>query len=502
MKTIVHGKATGYIYNLKEASTNYSSNLIDPLKEEALFIKSLNSLKEKLKLFKNKQSKNINEIMDVYLAFLDDPVVKDEVIKRINENNDSAGSAYEKVVLEYALKLKKSSNAYLKERSNDLIDLKDKLIKEMYEANITLNFNRPTILVVDQFTTTLALSLTKEVKAVISKTGSTLSHTAIIMKEKNIPYIVINKNFKEGSIVLLKTKENLIEETLSLDEEELEENLNLKILNKVKELDLKIYLNLSSIEGLNNNLNKYYAGVGLVRSELLWINDYNYPSLEKQVNYYKKILVEFYPKVVRVRLFDLKKDKEFFVYMSDDVYEFQFNGIYSKLYKDQLKALMIANEPYGNLEITIPMIRNISEYHLVNEYLKSIKEELNLKRNIPKLGVMLETKEVLDNIKDYLDVDFVSFGTNDLIKDLFKIDREKTFNEEKYLNKILKELKPVAKLLKNKGVPYLYCGDFASTFEGLTKLLSLDDANISIASGFLTEAIVTISDFIDNKAVK
>lgn len=493
MKIINAGKATGYIYNLNKHTSKYNLVSTKPKEEEKLLIFSINELIDKFKVLKSKTNKNVKDIIEVYLAFLNDDIVKAEAIKRIHENGESAGASYSNVIRKYILKLNSNENEYLKQRAKDLFDIKEKVINQMYNNKQQLIFNKPTILVVDELTTSVALTLKSEVKAVISRVGGPLSHAAIIIKEKNIPYIITDKEISNDKLVFLDTNKKILKETKKIEVTTLNNKNKTKELKKLKDSKVLLYLNLSSIEGLNNPLNEYYEGVGLVRSELLWINNFSYPYINKQIDYYKKILSEFYPKPVTIRLFDIKKDKTLFNIIVEQPKEFSMSGIFKEIYKEQLKALVLANEPYGNLKIIIPMIRNVEEYTNVETYLESLKKELKLLREVPNLGIMVETKEALYNIKEYKEVDFVSIGTNDLAKELFNINREQSFNEEKIIDQLLNEVSFIKEVLDDYKIPYLYCGDIVSTKYGLIKLLEKGELSFSIARGFFDEAVEVIN---------
>lgn len=495
MKIINEGKATGYIYNLNKKTSKYNLLSTNAKEEEKLLTHSIKELIEKLKVLKSKTNENVKDIIEVYLAFLKDEVVKSEAINRIYEKGESAGASYNNVINKYINKLNGSENDYLKQRVKDFSDIKDKVINQMYNNKEQLHFDKPTILVVDHLTTSQALTLKSEVKAVISRVGGALSHAAIIIKEKNIPYIISNKKFSNDKIVYLDTNKKILKETNKTKLQVINDK-NKNMPPEITNLNIKLYLNMSSIEDLNNPQNEYYDGVGLVRSELLWVNNFSYPYVNKQINYYKKILSEFYPKPVSIRLFDIKKDKTLFNIITEQPKEFSLAGDFKEIYKEQLKALILANEPYGNLNIIIPMIRNEKEYKNVKVYLETLKENLKLLREIPNLGIMVETKESLYNIKEYKDVDFVSIGTNDLAKEFFNINREQSFNRNEIIDQVLDEISSTKEFLTENKIPYIFCGDLVSTKYGLTKLLKNGELSFSIAGGFLKEAVKTINNYL------
>lgn len=497
MQVINGGIGRGYIHNLNNEKFNYQEKTFDSIKEEKLFLKGINNYKNNLMLLQQRTNGNSKRIIETYIAFLNDEIVNNEVILRIKDNNESAGFAYNQVIDKYVGLLKKAADKYLKERANDFLDLKEKVLNEIYQKHDVLAFDKPTILVVDNLNSSLVFNLPKEVKGIIAKKGGELSHAAILMKEKKIPYVVKDSSFENDLVITLDANNKTIIKEEAYYAEDKEE-LNLKLTNINDEINL--YLNLSSIADLNNKYKNIYKGIGLVRSEHLFALELTYPILEKQIDYYKEILVGFYNKEVTIRLFDLKKDKGSHFFIADDVDEFKFNGEFSELYKEQLKALVLANEPYGNLKITIPMIRSINEYIEVKNYLQSLKKELNLIRPTPGLGIMVETKEALKDLMMYDAVSFIGIGTNDLMKELYNISRGSELNSQRYLNYIYQDLKIIKEFSHKYAIPYLYCGDLVSTEVGLQKLLDNGEKSFSIAGGFLEAAVKVINNYKNKKA--
>lgn len=497
MKIINSGIATGYVYNFKKTECIYEKQTTDICKEKELLLKSLDSCLEGFKVLEEKTKGTINDILNTYIVFLKDPIIKEEVLKRIEKYQETAGCAYSKVIDSYASQLQKVDDKYLKERAKDFLDIKEKVLEKMYQQKDLLKIEKPSILVVDELQTSLVLNLPDKVVGIIASQGGDLSHASILVKERNIPFIIDKDlKLKDGQIITIDTFKNTIKYRKKLKENVSKEKVDYDEIIKTTQTEINLYLNLSTMEELKNPTNNFYKGVGLVRTELIFSQENVYPDLKKQIKYYKKILAYFYPQEVKIRLFDIKEDKGFYFFINEDVNEFKFNGSFKEIYKEQLKALALANEPYGNLNITIPMIKDVSEYEAVKDYLKSLKDELTLIREIPKLGIMLETKEALNNISKFGDVDYISVGTNDLIKELYKIDREQLTNSENYTKKIINELKNVKSFSLENNIPYLYCGDLVSTKTGLIKLLNKGEKDFSIADGFLKEAVKIINDFI------
>ncbi len=487
---IINGGITsGYIYNLKDELFHYNKSNDDVKKEVDLFNDALEKSYERLVTLLNKTTGVINDILKSHIAFIKDRVVNEEVVKRIKNNKESAGNAYNIVVGKYIDDLLNSNDEYLKERANDLLDIKEKVLREMYQKEIELHFEKPTILVVDSLKTSMILSLPENVSGVIARSGSSLSHAAILAKEKGIVFVVIKDiNVDDGTFLTINTTNNIIKE-----EEKTLNDVKETIKKELKD-DINLYLNISDLSILKVDLSNIYIGVGLVRSELLFMLDNVYPDYKKQVEVYKKILSFFYPKKVNIRLFDIKKDKEFFMFSNYDVDEFIFNGPLREIYQEQLKALIYANEPYGNLNIIIPMINNKDQYIKVKDYLSNLKEKKLLVNKVPKVGIMLETKKSFNNIDDFKDVDFINVGTNDLYVELYEGSRKTGINCQKSLKNLINDVKNIADFANKNEIPFTVCGDLASTEEGLKGLLSKGIKSFSIADGFLKQAVEVINN--------
>lgn len=490
MNVINGGITTGYVYNLKDKEYYYQESITDVLKEIDFFNNALNNTHKSLEVLFNKTTGTISDLIKMQMLVLKDKSVNEEVIKRIENKKESAGTAYSTVVNKYAENLNNVDDQYIKERANDLLDIKEKVLKEMYCENIDLEFDKETILIVDSLKTSTVLNLSNNVKGIISKTGSNLSHAAILTKEKDIVYIVDeNINFEDDTLIYIDTYNNIIKEKESYNNLYVEE----PIYEELKE-DVRLYLNVSDLRMLKENLSDLYEGVGLVRSELLFSSCNGYPLFETQVEYYKEILSFFYPKRVNIRLFDIKEDKEFFMFSNYNINEFLFNGPLSKIYKEQLKALLVANEPYGNLNILIPMINNVEEYYGLKQYSEKLRKKLLLINKAPKVGIMLETKKSFENIANFADVEFINIGTNDLCEELYGINRKTSLKCQKQLKKLINDINIIVDFANEQKIPFIVCGDHASTEEGINILLNKGINTYSIADGFLNKAIKIINN--------
>ncbi len=500
MKVINEGIAIGYSYHLTKGAIKLKQYSDNPNKEQQIFLKAQKKCLDELFSLEEITTGDIQDIIRVHRLFIADNSVSDEVLTRINDLKETAGYAYQSVVNNHIKLLANNGNSYLKERQYDLVDIREQMLNVMYDNNYKQTFLAPTILIVDYLYPSLVLNLPPKVKAIIARDGGHLTHAAILAKEKGIPYVVMPElDLENDQLLILNTeKESLIinpcSEKLSLYEKTSPVR-SLKQFANYQPSEFNLYLNLSSLINLNSKLIPYIAGVGLFRTEHLVLNNNEFPFKEKQIEIYQKLLATFYPKPVKIRLFDFHGDKRPYFLKENSAEYFSLNGPLKQIYHNQLQALLIANEVYGNLEIIIPMINNRQEYDRVLNYLKTYKKENYLIRDLPKLGIMLETKKAYEELQQFQEVDFINVGTNDLGAELLGIERDIISDFFANYQLLLEPLQRIADFCARNKIECLICGDIASHKKSFVELLEKGFKTFSIASGFFIEALEEIASY-------
>lgn len=503
-QTIIEGYGAGEVYNLDEVYTLESVKCKNPYREKRIFSDAVNSYVKDLYEIENKMRGEAKQIVAAHRYLVSDPVVTNSVIARINDFKETAGYAYIKVVDGHINNLSRSSDSILKERIADFEDVKNQVLSRIYNKQFKQNFTKPTILIVNEVLPSMILNLSKNIKGIIARKGSKLSHAAILTKEKGIPLIVIkNINEKNGTFIAIDTKEKLIHVNPSLEDKKTyltREKSNTSHVNVRKKAylnDFNLQLNISSPEDfLSSSLNQV-NGIGLFRTEHIFLKAPQYLSLEEQVEIYEQVANKAYPKYVNIRLVDFKGDKAPLYLKHLILDEFLFFGPLNQVYSEQIEAIIRANEKYGNLRIMIPMIKHIAEYTHVKQYVNQLLDTLNMVRRTPalKLGIMMETLEAFENINDFKIVDFISIGTNDLGSELCMTNRDQIVDYKLHTRSLIEPIKLISKFSKRHQIPYSICGDLASNPNSFNKLLRSQETSFSFPESFLNQAIYLIKNY-------
>ncbi|MCA6214157.1 phosphoenolpyruvate--protein phosphotransferase [Thermococcus bergensis] len=250
-------------------------------------------------------------------------------------------------------------------------------------------------------------------------------------------------------------------------------------------------------------------GVGLFRTEFLFLNREHPPSEEEQFLIYKKVLEAFYPDMVIIRLLDIGGDKQI-PYIEMPREENPFLGVrgirFLLKHKDilitQLRALLRASR-YGNLGILIPMVTKPEEVISVKKIIEKVREEIEEKSNF-KIGIMVEVPAVIFSIEEFVPyIDFVSIGTNDLTQYMFAADRNNIEVSEYYddeSNVILTTIKLVADKLSKTSIPIAVCGELAGKPHMVEPLLKIGVKEFSVTPSKIPKIKKQIYNVISSKA--
>ncbi len=534
------GKA--FILNEKKIIINNNKLDINNIKKEiSCFIEAH---KKTIKQFKKIKSSLIDKdkklLFDGYIILLEDECLIKDVINLIKNNYFYADAAVNKVIKNQINDIKKINNLYIKERANDILDIGKKLIYNIKNINL-IDFNfldkKSNIIIIskDLSPSQIIQFNLKKIVGFIIKKGSITSHTSIIAKSLNIIGVIQFKN----SINLIKNNDNLIIDGISNN---VYINPNKKILNKFKykynfflsekkKLDnLKNTLSITS-DGhriklfaniVNNkdvlNIFKYGAeGIGLYRTEFLFMDRNSFPSEDEQFSYYKEIINFMNNKVVTIRTVDLGGDK-FLPYMNFPKDNTPFLGWRSiRIYRDktyilriQLKAIFRASIYGNNVRILFPMIISIEEVKFIKNEINKIKSYLD-KNNILynkkiKIGAMIETPASALIINHLCkELDFFSIGTNDLTQYVLAVDRTNTlvsYLYEPLSPSIIYLIKYVVDVIHKNNKKVGMCGELASDDKSTILLLGLGLDELSMSSNFIPKIKNNIIKYSFNKAKK
>lgn len=435
-----------------------------------------------------KLNKDKNEYYEIQKLMLSDITLYNSAKDIISKDHINAEAALEIVLEGIINSLKKSSSTYLQERVYDILDLKNHLLRNDLDIKETDKF----ILAIEELTPSFLIKYSKNIEGIVSIRGGYTSHGAILARNYEIPYVLVdNFSFKNNDFLILdtKTKILLINEQIDYDHSVIKTN-DFKI---TKPSNIKVLANVFLNDELNKVLSYDFDGIGLYRTEFIFMNQNRALTVEEQISIYKEAILKMNGKTVCFRTFDLGDDKKVSYIKTDK--KGYLNYVNNKeIFDDQIKALILSNVN-NNLRIMFPMLRFVEEFNCLKNRVISIKRELNDNSEI-KYGIMLETKEAYLNIETFKDVDFISIGTNDLTNELYGFKREESkdkFNE--YKDDLYHKLVKVVDFTSKQNIYLSICGEIASIPEATRSLLNIGIRNFSVSTANSKILTKTINDY-------
>ncbi|GGG89670.1 phosphoenolpyruvate--protein phosphotransferase [Paenibacillus radicis (ex Gao et al. 2016)] len=457
-------------------------------------------------------------IFDAHIAILDDPVFMNEIQGIIQRQYKAAEVAVKEAIDHFVTMFDLLDDDYMKERALDIKDVGNRLLKHLLGApEITLPSDTlPFILIAKELSPSqLAHINPQNVLGIVTLVGSATSHSAIMARALGVPLVVgveakLEEPIQTGQTLIidgstgalyLEPEQPLIDKYSELQsiQKEARKQLNSIAGHRPVTPDgkmLELAANISSYKELEIALSSGAHGVGLFRTEFLYMDRNRFPREEEQFEVYRSVAERLEGEPLIIRTLDIGGDKQldYFNMTEEDNPFLGYRAIRislhrKDLFKTQLRAVLRASF-YGQVKLMYPLISSVEEVRAANAVLAEAKRELEAE-GIPfdkglKVGIMIEVPAAVI-IADLLaqEVDFFSIGTNDLVQFTLAVDRmneEISHLYEPFHPAVLRMLKLTAEAAKRNGIKVGVCGELAGDLRALPIWLSLDVDELSMSS--------------------
>ena len=498
----------------------------DPIFEKKSFLKAIEEGKKEINELKLQLSSQLSnqdlQIYDAHIEILGDPELKEKTQQLIEDELYQADFALNQVFKEYASLLKEMDDPYLKERAQDIEMLSRMLtLKIQGKKEKTIELTHPSILVAENLTTNQFAALNSElILAIITAKGGKTDHLAIVAKALGIPTLVgvgdHLKKIRPDSLVILDSQRSMfyidpdsrVTAEYSQKKKELEEQKQQQFLASSLDAVTKsgktvnILANVGSFEDAQQAQQCGAEGIGLLRTELCFLDSNHFPDETEQFTTYKK-LVSLLPNCSHtIRLVDFGTDKPLpFLPLPKE--ENPAMGVralrlgfqyYDQLLKPQIRALLRLHQEF-NIKILCPMIASLKDFKQIHhaieiEYNLMMDQGVKLK-SLPPIGIMVEIPNVAFRPDLFVkEVDFFSFGTNDLAQFLMAADR----TNDSVLNYLDNAQESLLLLIKHfvldahkVGKKVSICGELASDPDCISELIDLGIDSLSVSPAIIPE---------------
>lgn len=479
---------------------------------------------EQLQAIYEKALKEVGEtnaqIFEIHMMMLEDDDYNESIQNIIDTQKVNAEYAVSITADNFAEMFSAMDDAYMQARAADVRDISDRIIANLTgNAAVQENSGEKHIICADDLAPSETVSLDKDkVLAFLTAHGSSNSHTAILARNMNIPAVIgvgsdFLKEVQDGTEAIVdgftgeifvepdeETRRRLLEKQQA-DEEKKRLLLELKGKENVTKDGTKvnIYANISSVDNIGAVLLNDAGGIGLFRSEFLYLENNDYPNEEQQFLAYKRVLESMAGKKVIIRTLDIGADKQvdYFHLKKEDNPAMGYRAIRicltrPEIFKTQLRALYRASI-YGNLGVMFPMITSVSELEKILAICEEVKAELREQgvtySDTMELGIMIETPAAAI-ISDRLApmVDFFSVGTNDLTQYTLACDRQNPDIEpfiDTHHEAILRLIEMSAKNAHANGAWIGICGELAADTTLTETFLRMGIDELSVSPAFV-----------------
>ncbi len=499
-KSVCHGTAIGKLHVITEKQQSIIRKKIENTDTEITrFNQARDTAKKQLATLYTKAISEVGgtnaAIFEIHQMMLDDDDYTDSICNIILEQEVNAEYAVGLTSDNFAEIFTSMDDAYMKERAADVRDISERLIRILSGTeDRCITESEPVIIIADDLTPSETVQLDKDnVLSFVTTGGSSNSHTAILARTMNIPALVSTdielSPGLEGRLAIVDGNKGCIyldpdEETLrSMEARKKQEEEQKKLLLELKGKDnvtidghkILLYANIGNLKDLAYVLQNDAEGIGLFRSEFIYLESKTYPTEDEQFAIYKKVAETMAGKRVIIRTLDIGADKQadYFNLGCEDNPAMGLRAIRlclsrPEIFETQLRAIYRASK-YGKIAVMYPMITSVDEVRRIKAVSAKVRDDLtslNIPYNKIEEGIMIETPAAAI-ISDMLakEVDFFSIGTNDLSQYTMAIDRQNPLLDEFFNTHhpaILRLIELVSKNAKENGIWTGICGELGA----------------------------------------
>lgn len=518
---ICHGDAMLFAQiNIDVPLYRISENEVSVEKER--FQKAILATREEITQIRDQVSNSLGEdealIFDAHLMVLEDNALITETIQHIEQNKQNVEYSFNVVVERYINFFKTIEDEYLRERVSDIKDVSRRVLNHLVGAtkNTSLSTPQNRIIVSEDITPSQAVSFNKDnLLGFITDSGGATSHFVIMSRSFKIPAVVglhnATEKIKQNDYILIDGYEGLVfinpsaetikeYDQIANKQREIERSFQEELVEKTETLDghsIELMANIEASDDISASIQDSFDGIGLFRTESIYLMKNGMPSEEEQFNEYASVVKNTNGKPVIIRTLDIGGDK-----LINGVHDDSFLGLRAirfclenlTIFKTQLRAILRASI-FGDIRIMYPMISGVEELDKANYILDEVKEEL-LAEEIAfdsdiQVGAMIELPSAV-SIIDLLanKVDFFSVGTNDLIQYLMAVDRMDDRVSHLYQPThpaVLRSLKSIFEQSDSNQKHVSVCGEMAGEPIYAALLIGLGAKSLSVSVSRLPE---------------
>ena len=523
-KSVFGGVAIGKIQFYKRNEITIKRTRVEDVEAEVERFR--NAKAKTLELLKGLYEKALEDvgeanamIFEAHQLKLEDPDYVESIENIIRTQDVNAEYAIGATADNFAAIFEAMDDAYMQGRAADVRDVSERLLQALSSQNETVMvMDEPVIIAADDLVPSETVQLDKEkVLSFVTMYGSANSHTAILARTMNIPAVIgLGEALKEeydGKVAIVDGVDGKVyidpdEETMaSMQKKQKKDQEQKELLNQLKGKEnvtksgqkVNVYANIGNLADVGAVLKNDAGGIGLFRSEFLYLESDTYPTEEQQFAVYKKVAETMAGKKVIIRTLDIGADKQvdYFKLDKEDNPALGYRAIRicltrPEIFKTQLRALYRASA-YGQISIMFPMIISVAEVKKIKEIVEEVKAELRTEgaafREDVELGIMIETPAAVMVSRELAkEVDFFSVGTNDLTQYTLAIDRQNQKLEDFYDSHhpaVLAMIRMAAESAHAEGKWIGICGELGADVTLTETFLKMGIDELSVAPGMV-----------------